>query len=392
MMDELQEPVVILVNKSIADEGMRKGIVEIAQRREDAKFSAITKCKLLEKGINFQQAESIASFAAAQNAPSTSDMIKVVRNLMKAVRKNGSRKNSRIAVSDAQIKHISTQVDNIFRTEQAVLSLSYLNTGLLLANTAVDAAGFAIINEKIDALDAKVDQMAMHISKIEKVQKNEKTGDFQGYIVKYQSMVSDMQDGDEIDTHRIEDLLQEMYRFISEMLWDLFDEALEKDHILNMVFTLLPAYTVLMEKYTQEYYFKKHKLPANYRTYMQVYDIIQQEKTVSNLGDYYFLKQKKSSIETLDIINAQTLLMLNEKTQIEDTVELLQALETKDNFEKFDHALEDLAEKNASAFVADQENKQKEIVAKLSEEKTKQAEDSIAVSPQPHAKYDIPIE
>lgn len=70
------------------------------------------------------------------------------------------------------------------------MNISYLNTGLTLANTAVDTAGFIIVTEKLNILNTEVQAIANKISKTANVQKNEKLAACQKLNMRCNAMVT----------------------------------------------------------------------------------------------------------------------------------------------------------------------------------------------------------
>ena len=131
-----------------------------------------------------------------------------------------------------------------------------------------------------------------------------------------------------------------MRAFVSEMLRDLSDEVFEKEVILEIINTLMPAYTILFCEYLDRYYFEKQKEPANYDMFISLYDELVESDFVQKLEDYYFLDMKMHNIDVIDIINAQMLLGLNGRVQVEDQLEILKTLKTEENVKEFERDLD----------------------------------------------------
>ena len=100
---------------------------------------------------------------------------------------------------------------------------------------------------------------------------------------------------------------------MSEMISNLASDALGEEIILNMLYTLLPSYTIMLGFYLKQHYYLKMKRPANYDIFISIYDSIIENSIDKKLFDYYFIKNNFSFIETNDIIASQFLLNMNEK-------------------------------------------------------------------------------
>lgn len=326
----------MLVEKSIADEISQKGLAEIALRRADAKFKAMVKCRLLdhtvlEDGIP----QRIVSSAMQLDIPNIYDK----ESVRGAIRSLENKFGNQIYELSSTTKNMAIQVDGIYQLTNSVRSLSYLNTGLSLANMAVDVAGFAVVNEKLNTLNSEVHYMVNQVNRVINIQKNNKIAMCQKLIMRFNSVSSKIQNFDEINLDNLELLIMDMRGFISEMIMDLQDEALGTELVLKIIFSLLPTYTLLFNEFIKRYYFEKHKLPANYGMFLKLYDEVENANFRDKLVEYFFIKEKKHSQDVIDLLNAQTLLSLNGKVQIEDQALLLQMLGTKETVEAFDKRL-----------------------------------------------------
>ena len=328
----------MLVDKAIAGEMREKGLAEIALRRADAKFKAMIKCKILgtpaEGEIIPDKVVSTAMNLHTQNVSG----LDMVRNILYSL-ENGTR------MFTSTTKNMAMQVDEIYRLTDSVRNISYLNTGLSLANTAVDVAGFIIVTEKLNVLNTEVQVVANKISKIVNVQKNEKIATCQKLIMQCNAMVTKIKDNEMIDLDKLQELLIDMRAFISEMIMNLHDEALGESLVLRMVYTLTPAYTTLFNEFLCRYYFQKNSVPMNYEMFLSLYKELESENFVRRLQDYYFLKKKLHGAEVVDVINAQILLGLNGMVQIEEQLSVLKALGTREKVLLFEEGLSCYAKK-----------------------------------------------
>lgn len=129
------------------------------------------------------------------------------------------------------------------------------------------------------------------------------------------------------------------------MLSNLSNNAIGIEVLLNMIYTLLPSYAIMLSYYFREYFFKKKKRHLNYDIYLSLFDKIMEVSLDKRLSDYYFLDKHYSLIDAANITEAQLLLSLNAKVLIEDQQVLLEKLETKDKFSAFEKKIETIVEK-----------------------------------------------
>lgn len=310
----------------------QKGFVEIMLRRKDAKFSEIVR---------------VLPEALIDNKDNTKEITAKLLELGKDVNKNikdvrKEMNNVKTGIGDLTniAKDMAMQVEDLFDMTECVQALSYLNTGLALANIAVDVTGFAMLSMKLDTLGKEVHNIDVKLDKLADANKHEKIADFQKLIMQFNSISTKIRDKEGVEPDSIENLLIKMRAFVSEMLRDLSDEVFEKEVILEIINTLMPAYTILFCEYLDRYYFEKQKEPANYDMFISLYDELVESNFVQKLEDYYFLDMKMHNIDVIDIINAQMLLGLNGRVQVEDQLEILKTLKTEENVKEFERDLD----------------------------------------------------
>lgn len=339
---EALETLELLVNKSVADEVRQKGLAELAMRRADAKFKSMVKCGLANTSTSQKEAaEKIASASMEHYFKESIDSMKDVRAAVKTLGKNVG---GQISGLTSVTKNIASRVDGIYHYTKTIKSLSFLNAGLSLANIAVDAAGFIVIVDRLNRLNDELQLVANKIDQIKNIKKNEKIACCQRLIMLFNSMAEKIGDREKVELDDIENLLVDMKSFISEMIYNLQDETLGTELNLGIIDALLPAYTFLLKVFVERFYYKKNKLPINYNIYINLYDELEESNFRRKLEDfyyeYYFAEEKMNVVDVLDLINAQILLGVNGKVQIEDQVELLKILGSEEKVKEFDRELD----------------------------------------------------
>lgn len=336
----MENPVVLemLMDSKLAEEVMEKGLAEIALRRADAKFKAMIKCKVLGAPTGSEIVpEKIRPELAKISMSDKSLSLNAVRKTMHNIEQG-------TGMLTQTTRNIAAQVDGIYHQVNSVMNISYLNTGISLANTAVDVAGFVVVTQKLNVLNNEVQLVANKISQIANVQKNEKIASCQKLIMRCNSMIDKLNNDDEVDLDKMENLLIDLRAFISEMIMNLHDMALGENLILKMIYTLMPAYTLVFNEFMRRYYFQKKSVPINYEMFMSLYEELENVGFIQKLQDYYYLQEKMRAVDVVDILNAQRLIGLNGKVQIEDQLSVFRALESKEKVMLFERSLNNYAE------------------------------------------------
>lgn len=329
----------MLMDKAIADEITQKGLAEVALRRADAKFKAMVKCQVLGNPVTNEVSPQKLMSAAMNYQNQNTLTLNKVRSLMYSMKN-----------SEKTLTSTALQVDKLYQTTNAVMNISYLNTGISLANMAVDVAGFVVVTEKLKCLNTEVQEVATAIAKMANMQKNEKISLCQKLIMQCNSMAAKIKD-DDINLDKLDSLLIEMKAFISEMIMNLNDEALSEELVLKIVYTLMPAYTSLFNEFVKRYYFAKSCTPANYGMFLSLYSELENENFIERLEDYFFLENKMHGADVNDVLNAHILIGLNGRVQIEDQVSLLEAFQSKEKVMLFEQGIDKYVEERKKVAV-----------------------------------------
>lgn len=336
MMEELV-PLELLVNKPIAEEIRKNGLAEIALRRADAKFKAMIKCRLLDDSLSDSELMQKILSSSMNMSISGSCSMESVRCSMHTF---GHTVGNNLPVLSEPMKTMVSHVDSIYTITNALLKISYINTAISLVNLVVDVIGFVIVNKKLNKLNSEVKSMADNISAIHKIEINKKITTCQSIIMDFITMNEKIQDSEQISIYEMDGLLSKMMTFISDIIRNFNVDALPIDLVLKIVYTLLPAYTLLLNEYITRYYYEKHKEPPKYDIFLSLYNELDDITIRQSIQNYYFIDQKKHLQEVVDLLNVHTLIVFNGQVQIEDQFTILEKLETKEKVETFDLELE----------------------------------------------------
>ena len=325
-----KELITLIVDKIEADRIRKDGLAEIVFRRVDAKFEEMLKCKVADNNV-LEKALGLLDANAQSMDMVRSTIRKMDRNL-----------GGQLTNLTASAKSMAMQVDRLYQATGIVKKISYLNTALSMANIAVDVAGFAIMDQKLGMVNTQVRQISRQVDKMAAVQRHGKEGEWQKLIMRFNAMTPKLKEPDEAAVDDMEKLLMDMRAFLSEMAKNIEADAMDIEMLLQMIGLLRALYTLLFTVYIREYYYEHQALPANYEMFISVYEELESQAVLDSIEDYYFIDKKLHSQEVLDILNAQTLLALNGKVQIEDQVSLLQILGNREKTEAFEKGLDNV--------------------------------------------------
>ena len=330
-------PLEMLVQRSVADELSRKGLAEIALRRSDAKFRAIVKAIIPgENSLSEEMVQKIQSSALKMGISDSTDLSNV-RNTMRTFSQN---LESNMLNLSSVTRNMSVQVDSIFQLTNVIKTVSFVNTGISLANLAVDVAGFVIINQKLNTVNYEIKNVLNEVKKLSDLAKNEKISECQKLIMRYNTLAAKILNNEPVNLDDIDNLLIDMKTFISEMIRNLLDNTLDKDLLLDMIYILIPAYTQLFAEYNKRVYYSKQTLPPNYNNFMTLYSELESAELRQDLQDYYFLQRKMHGQDVIDLLNARTLIGLNQKVLVEDQVSMMKMLGTGEQYDSFELELD----------------------------------------------------
>jgi hypothetical protein len=155
----------------------------------------------------------------------------------------------------------------------------------------------------------------------------------------YNQMSGKLEANDQINLDELEKLLISMKAFLSAMVRNMNERALQEEVLLEIVYTMIPAYTSLLCEFVKSYYFVKQSNSPNYPMFLAIYDELESSQFRESMFDYYMLDKKMKNLDVIDILNAQALLGINGRVQVEDELELVQMLGTEEKYVEFDHKI-----------------------------------------------------
>ena len=316
-------PIELLVEQPIANELCQKGLAEVVLRHADAKYRSFVKCVIPNSAV--QAEEKVESLLH-----DTSKKLEIsnLRHFFSRVDRNSSSWTS-------ELKQMSMRVDELVSKTSFLRGMSLFNIGLEVANIAVDIHGFKVIASHISSLRSDVQEIAKRVDQLITIKENEKISNSQNLFMHFNSMLDKFEQNKLIDLDSLDNLIIDFRSFIDEMIRATEQGSLNPEITLHIIYTLMPGYTILLGEYLKLYYFANQTSPHNYEFYMSLYDELDTPIVRQKIFDYYMLEKQMPSIDVIDIMNTHFLLGVAGKTQIEQQMDLVRPLRTKEKFEKF---------------------------------------------------------
>lgn len=337
---DVLSPVQLLVDPAIAEMIKKNGIAEIVIRRKDKKFFQFINAKIADNQVS-EEAKKRLLDAAMNIKASDGKIADSIRNAIDKI----NLANKKLPSIDSGLKSVSKKIESVFKLSSVVRAIPYINVALTAANIGVDIAGFVIIAKKMKGLSEQINQIAVELSYIKDISVENMRSDCEKLCLDYNTIVTKIHDGDKLERDDLEEYLKQAKPYISKLIRLLLKGSVDAETLLNMVFTLLPAYTSVLCLFLRLYYFEKHSTPFNYDSFLEVYQEINDSQFRDAVQDYYLLNKGYSYRDVIDILNVQVVSVFNERLEIEDQLDLIKVFGTDEAYCEFERALDAAVEK-----------------------------------------------
>ncbi len=303
-------------------------------RRADGTQMKHMKCVFASVEENSEKAGEMLSEACSKALNRNTAAIKDVRKQVSDVMKGVSN------ITDVT-KGMAVNVDKIYSATKSLKALECVNIGLNMANIAVDIAGFVIICKKINELSTQIQEISNRIEKLKNIETYKKIREFRELEMSYKSILSKINLNEDVDLDQLEKLVQQFTCYLNELLDIQMSNSMNTELLLTIINTLMSAYTLITCELIDRYYFEKGTVAPNYDSYIAFFNRMLSRDYAKNLEEYFFYEVKMNTVDAIDAVDAQFLLALNGRVQLEDQLEILKELKTKENVEKFKEECEE---------------------------------------------------
>ena len=321
-----------------------KELIEITFRTKEGYIESIPKA-LLEKGIDDNSSNDILETLAKKVDGLASK--EQVGNAVKAIKDA----EGKIDGLSSNIKNLSTQFGRVFQDAKVLKTISFVNTGLNVANLVVNVAGFIIIAKKLNDLDAKItkdlESLSAKVDKLIANTTNEHYSKWHKLILDYNNVADYI---DETSLKEIGELLSETRSFFTLLLADYHQNIVDGDICLEMLTGLLPVYTSLLDLYIVKHYTAKQSLPNNYEQFMSVYEDVLASSVLAKMTDLLFIDKQLNWNVTQHAVDSYVCSVINYATRIQDRTKLIQFFETEAKLKAYDERVKQHVEEEAMSY------------------------------------------
>ncbi len=327
MADNILQKIILEVDPEIAEMIYKNAdkLQELVFRRADKKFQQFVKAKIVDSNPPEEAAKQIM-----QAAVKVQDSFKKNKAAIHKVVNKINLAAKKLDLMDMNLDKISVNLDSIMNSMGDLENLAFVQIALSVINIAVDVAGFIIIAQKMNGLSNQLDQIAAALGDLKDISVENMRSDCEKLSLDYNSFVDKIQNKDAIKLDELEEYLKRSKPFISKLVRLLEKKAVDTEVLLNMIFTLLPAYTSILSIFLKAYYTEKHSTPSNYENFLDVYQDINSPEFRNSVQDYYLLEKGFNYSAVIDILNVQLYTVFSERLELEDELTLLEIFGDKE--------------------------------------------------------------
>ncbi|GEM_PF-5892320 len=330
------ELVELFVTPELAKLLKEKKYAELVFRDKDSKFQMFVKAMLGKNEGN-------------KNADDFGNQL-----LQKVLKQNSNAKKLNHAVHklDNDLKNVKDDLAKLINTAPALLkdakvlkAVGFLNAGLAVANIAVDVAGFVIISKQLSELDEHLSVIETKVDQLKDIEEEKLLEQCRALMNDTSDIAIRFEDNDPVSKEELRELLNDMEPFLKRLISSMYKRDFEIEHLLQMLYGLLPGYFFLADKYMGKYYLEKGKMPSDFEKVLNLYEELLSDKFITFVNDYYFLDKGFTSADSLVVSNSCKVLAAKHMIYFYDREELLKVLKTQENVEKYDAAINQYVQK-----------------------------------------------
>lgn len=233
---------------------------------------------------------------------------------------------------DKSVEDMSNQMSNL----EAV---AHLNTALIAADLMVTIVGFAILNDKINGLSQTVADLASKIEKIDSKLENNIIQEYQEIALQFNNLTALVQGTGTLDIKDALEWLKKTQPFMNKLINNVAANAMNTGIALEMLFTLLPAYTAVTIMMMREYRFSTGKCFTGMNSYLALYKQLLDNTFTGEVAEYFFIDGQVYIRDVMKVVQAQSTLVKKNLEQVQDEMELLEVIETREEYKAFNDAM-----------------------------------------------------
>lgn len=240
--------------------------------------------------------------------------------------------------TEENLKTLNANIDKLNEKADVSAVLQYIDLAVGVADLAVSIATYVMIKKELGEVKNQIKEFS---NQVQNTKMNELSESFENNILWYNTLMDSYNfDKDNIDLNETDKYIRKVKAFISNELVKNFNNLEQgNEAILEMIYSLLPAYTSLMVVFLREYYFQKGRLPSNYENYISLYEELTDKDFIMDVKDYLFLDAGYNNSIVNNTVNGQIYVALKGLSDVQDEVSILEATQTKEEYDKLNQAI-----------------------------------------------------
>ena len=265
----------------------------------------VNQCKeTIFRTISSSQTDTVSVQAFAEFK---SLMSKQTSNQGKAIRAAIREVNKNTASLSMEVKQLSSYAETLCSNMQTVQALSAVSTALSAANLCATAAGFAIMNYKLDKISNDIKDMQVKVNQLAEKKKD-------------------------VPEKEYHDLTTEVFHYIKTLYTYFMQDVIDdKNAVLEAMFSLSAILSHLLIKYDAVYYYAHKSVLAHgkrwhsdHEKWLGIFDRLCANPFMDKLQDFFFLELGMSQRDSSEALSAVFFALTNERVKVLDNMVLIE--------------------------------------------------------------------
>lgn len=326
------------IKKIIAD----KKYAEIVIREANARISAIVKCAIDSSDDQAKKEQVLEKAVNGLGNLNEDSFVKDAKNICKELK---GLQRGFLEMKDTARETVSL-LDNCFEGINSLKVMQAANTAISFSNLITTAGGIVILSKKLDNISKELKEVSRKIDSLEhkmdqslSLQRNAIIGDYKTIVKHYYTMAMRISDNENINPLEINDLIITISGFMDNMFRNFISNAFDAELAISMLYSLVTPYASLIREYIIRYYCIYERIPANYVDHLETFNIFLDDFFCNKVKEYYFIDKGMSNRASINAFNAEVMGVTNSVVKVRDIKDLLLQLRTKENYSRFEKAL-----------------------------------------------------
>lgn len=311
----------------LIQQAILNGQTEIIER-------AKTQCteRIIRTAVSTQKDTALVEVFAElsdQLAKRTSSQGKAVRAAIREV----SKKTTELSL---EVKNISTCAESLYKSMHSLQTLSAVSTALSAANLCATAAGFAVMNYKLDRISNNIKDIQAKVIQLVKKKNIDTISGFERLVSRYSEVLDAECRLSVVPEKEYHDLIMDVFHYIKTLYAYFMQDVIDdKNAILEAVFSLTAILSHLLVKYDSIYYFDHKSVLANgkhwhndHEKWLGIYDILSDRPFMDKMQDYFFLESGLSQRKASEAMTAVYYALTSERVKVLDNMSILRQCES----------------------------------------------------------------